>query len=226
MSSFHPDGEPLRCVPTRHQFRPANSSAGIRCTLVVDIPSAPDRTSRAYQCRWLHTSSRACELPPQIPPRTLLETERWKHAHKPLWPGRSCSGDSPARPAEKPARFAWKPPNPPAVVAVRRFPDGRPAPELGRLQTSRCPQNYQTRRNRARAANRSPPPRRSSKWEFSRQHTRARFATPSARKPSLSRRSNPPGKEATYSGLHPFPESDRKSTRLNSSHLVISYAVF
>src|ERR1039457_7340222 len=27
-------------------------------------------------------------------------------------------------------------------------------------------------------------------------------------------------------GARPLPESDRKSTRLNSSHLVISYAVF
>src|ERR1039457_7476608 len=29
-----------------------------------------------------------------------------------------------------------------------------------------------------------------------------------------------------HAGLHPLVDTDRKSTRLNSSHLVISYAVF
>src|SRR2546426_5162978 len=36
----------------------------------------------------------------------------------------------------------------------------------------------------------------------------------------------PPGRPSTYCRLPDSPATDRKSTRLNSSHLVISYAVF
>src|SRR5207249_11705967 len=65
---------------------------------------------------------------------------------------------------------------------------------------------------------------RSSALRFARDRTRTRAVPPRCDRPETARRSPGPGPvERRAVGR---PDVDRKSTRLNSSHVSISYAVF
>src|SRR5256885_12637070 len=67
----------------------------------------------------------------------------------------------------------------------------------------------------------------SSIWRMSPDRSTATSATPSAAQPPSCHLSGSPLiHNITWTPLVPCSAADRKSTRLNSSHLVISYAVF